>query len=126
MKLLHEKTANTLTFTSHQGQRHVLLRLFYFTTTDHQSNTNLTDRPPLPHPTWILLLVHESHDVLHEMPALLRILGRLGLLHQVRYLDLATRERREHDPHLLQDGDVLTVTEVQCVNVKSRRSERLS
>ena len=73
-------------------------------------------------PTCVLLLVHESHDVLHQMPSLLRILGGLSLLHHVRYLNFAPWEGREKDTHLLQDGHVLTVTEVQRVDVQTGRS----
>ena len=80
---------------------------------------------PMPHNTWILLLVHEPHDVLHEVPSFLRILWCLGLLHQVRDLDLAPREGGKKDAHLLQDGHVLSVAEVQCVDVQPGRSVRL-
>ena len=66
-------------------------------------------------------MVHESHDVLHEVPALLRVLRSLGLLHQVRDLDLSPGEGGEEDAHLLQDGHVLSVAEVQRVDVQPGR-----
>lgn len=70
--------------------------------------------------TWVLLLVHESHDVLHEVPPLLSILRGLGLLHEVRDLHLPSWQGRQQDTHLLQDGHMFTVAEVQSVDIQPR------
>ena len=99
-------------------QRHTPISTLY--------SLSLSPTLPHSHSTWLLLLVHKPHDVLHEVPALLCVLWSLGLLHQVRDLYLSPGEGGEEDPHLLQDGHVLSVAEVQRVDVQPGRSMRFS
>ncbi len=67
-----------------------------------------------------LVVCHELHDVLHEVPAFLSVRWRLGLLHEVRDLNSALSEGVHHDPQLPEDGQVLTVGEVDGMDVESR------
>ena len=68
----------------------------------------------------LLLLGHQLHDVLHQKPSLLSVRWRLGLLHQVGDLDTPVPQRLGDDAQLTQDGQVLSVGEVDGMDIETR------